>query len=233
MPENNAADLFDRVWKSDVYAGFSRNTSGRESTPFLDAFVSAVKGVNARPARVVELGAGSCDHALRCALEGFEVTAVEYSGVAVSAARERLIERAEGRLRIVQGDLCRFTESLADNSLAGLYANSVFHFLAEAERRAQYLRIRRSLVPHGVLAISFKAEGDALKKRGTVVEQTSAGSVIEGDDGIRRLFVTNPDALAEEMRDAGYLVEDVIRWSVPDYNVAGELGEFVGFIATA
>jgi trans-aconitate methyltransferase len=228
---NNSAELFDRVWRRGTYAGFSQNTSGQGATPFLDAFVHAVKELGARPSRVVELGAGSCDHAMRCALEGFETTAVEYSDVAVTSARERLVDRSNGRLRIVQGDLFAFTRQL-DRSLAGLYANSVFHFLSSHQRREQYRIIRDALVDHGVLAISFKAQGDALQKRGPVVEHTLAGPVVEGDDKIRRLFVTNVDALADEMRDDGYIVQDVIRWSVPDYNIASESGEFVGLLAT-
>ncbi|MDB4933638.1 MAG: hypothetical protein JWP87_610 [Labilithrix sp.] len=228
----NAAELFDRVWSRGTYAGFSQNTSGQGATPFLDAFVSAVKKLGAKPSRVVELGAGSCDHAMRCALEGFETTAVEYSAVAVTSARERLLHRSEGRLAIVQADLFAFTRKMISRSLTGLYANSVFHFLSSHERREQYRIIRDALIEHGVLAVSFKAEGDALQKRGSVVEDTPAGPVVKGDDEIRRLFVTNSDALADELRDEGYTVQDVIRWTVPDYNIASESGAFVGLLAT-
>jgi trans-aconitate methyltransferase len=229
---NSAAELFDRVWSRGTYAGFSQNTSGQGATPFLDSFVDAVKQLGATPSRVVELGAGSCDHAMRCALEGFATTAVEYSAVAVTSARERLLERSEGRLEIVQADLFAFTGTMAKSCLAGLYANSVFHFLSSKERREQYRSIRGALVERGVLAVSFKAQGDALQPRGSVVENTPAGPIVQGEDEIRRLFVTNIDVLADEMRDEGYCVQDVIRWSVPDYNIASESGEFVGLLAT-
>jgi trans-aconitate methyltransferase len=229
---NNAAELFDRVWSRGTYAGFSQNTSGQGATPFLDSFVRAVKKRGATPSCVVELGAGSCDHAMRCALEGFATTAVEYSAVAVTSARERLLDQSEGRLEIVQADLFAFTRKMMSRSLAGLYANSVFHFLSSHERREQYRIIRNALVHHGVLAVSFKAQGDALQKRGSVVENTPAGPVVEGEDDVRRLFVANIDVLADEMRDEGYSVQDVVRWSVPDYNIAGESGSFVGLLAT-
>jgi SAM-dependent methyltransferase len=228
---NDTAELFDLHWKRDTYAGFSENTNGERSTPFLDTFIREVKALGASAPKVVELGAGSCHHALRCALEGLATTAVEYSAHAVDAARARAEKLPGVPLAIVQADLSSFTQKLADESLAGVYANSVFHFLSADARRDQYRRVRRALVARGVLAISFKAEGDALQTRGAVVETTLAGPVIEGDDGIRRLFVADIDALAREMTDEGYAIESVIRWSVADYNIKNQAGAFVGLIA--
>jgi hypothetical protein len=231
---NETAELFDDVWRRGTYRGFSRNTHGERSTPFLDSFlreVKALKTLGANAPRIVELGAGSCDHALRCALEGLNTIAVEYSACAVAAARDRIGQQPNLPLEIVQADLFAFTAQLGASQLAGLYANSVFHFLSPEERRNQYRVIRGALVEQGVLAISFKAHGDALERRGSVVLDTPAGAVIEGDDGIRRLFVSNVDAMADEMRDEGYALHKVIRWSVPDYNIARERGEFVGLLA--
>lgn len=227
----STAELYARVWRRGQYAGFSNATSGETATPFLDAFIEAVKA-GGRPARVLELGAGSFDHALRCARDGLDVTAVEYSEVAVTSAKERLLHLAGGRLEIVRDDLFAYTGRLAPGSLAGVYSNAVFHFLSPEQRSEQYRILHDALHEHGVLAISFKAEGDALQSRGRVVELTPAGPVVEGDDGIRRLFVTDVEVLVDEMRDAGFVVQDVIRWSVTDYNVARERGEFVGLLAT-
>jgi hypothetical protein len=228
---NETAELFDDVWRRGEYSGFSQNTRGESSTPFLDAFLDQVKALSAKAPRLVELGAGSCDHALRCALEGFPTTAVEYSGVAVEAARDRMRRYPNLALEIVQADLLAFTAQLAPNLLAGLYANSVFHFLSPDQRRTQYRTARGALVERGVLAISFKAQGDALQRRGSVVEETAAGAVVQGEDGIRRLFVTHVEALADEMREEGYTVQRVIHWSVPGYNISNESGEFVGLLA--
>jgi hypothetical protein len=229
---SETADLFDDVWRRGTYSGFSRNTPGESTTPFLEAFVQEVRALGANVPRVVELGAGSCDHALRCAREGFATMAVEYSAVAVEAARERIRGCPDLPLEIVRADLFAFTAQLAHDHLAGVYANSVFHFLSTHERRSQYRLLRGVLVHRGVLGISFKADGDALQRRGKVVEETAAGSVVEGEDGIRRLFVARVDALAEEMQGEGYTVARTIRWSVPGYNVSNESGEFVGLLAT-
>jgi hypothetical protein len=229
---NETAELYDDVWRRGTYSGFSHNTLGQSSTPFLDAFLGAVKELGAHAPRIVELGAGSCDHALRCALDGVPTTAVEYSGAAVAAARDRARQHPDLPLEIVQADLFEFTAKLTGGQLAGAYANAVFHFLSADQRRSQYRALRGALVERGVLAISFKAEGDALQRRGSVAEETAAGPVVKGDDGICRLFVVEVDALAREMRDEGYSVRRVIRWSVPAYNIPTERGEFVGLLAT-
>jgi hypothetical protein len=230
--EHETAELFDHVWQRGTYSGFSHDTRGQSSTPFLEAFLREVKALEVEEPRIVELGAGSCDHAIRCAQEGFLTTAVEYSSVAVAAARERARRYPKLELEIVQADLCTFTAGLAPNHVAGFYANSVFHFLTAEERRKQYRNLRGALVRSGVLGISFKAHGDALEQRGSVVEKSAAGAVVEGEDGIRRLFVADVDQLAAEMRCEGYMIGQVIHWSVPGYNIASESGVFVGVLAT-
>jgi trans-aconitate methyltransferase len=229
---NETAELYAGVWQRGLYSGFSRNTRGESSTPFLDAFVHEVSELITDVPRVVELGAGSCHHALRLALAGLHTTAVEYSDVAVAAARQCARRFADVELEIVQADLFAFTAQLPESHLAGVYANAVFHFLSPDQRRNQYRVLRQALVVGGVLGISFKAEGDALQRRGSVVEETAAGPVVRGDDGICRLFVTCTDALKREMHEQGYTVKREIRWSVSDYNVPDESSEFVGLLAT-
>jgi trans-aconitate methyltransferase len=229
---NETAELYAAVWQRDLYSGFSRNTRGESSTPFLDRFVHEVGALKTEVPRVVELGAGSCNHALRLALSGFHTTAVEYSGVAVAAARQYARRFGDIQLEIVQADLLTFTAQLPSSHLAGVYANAVFHFLSPDQRRSQYRVLREALVERGVLGISFKAEGDALQRRGSVVEETAAGPVVRGDDGICRLFVTSVDALGDEMRAEGYTVRRATRWSVPDYNISDESSEFIGLLAT-
>jgi hypothetical protein len=150
----------------------------------------------------------------------------------VAAARDRARRYPDIPLEIVQADLFAFTAELSAGQLAGAYANAVFHVLSADQRRGQYRALRGALVERGVLAVSFKAEGDALQRRGSVAQKTAAGPVVKGDDGICRLFVVDVDALAHEMRDEGYSVRRVIRWSVPDYNISAQSGEFVGLLAT-
>jgi hypothetical protein len=229
--ENETAQLYENVWRRGTYSGFSHNTCGDRTTPFLEAFLREVKALDAKTPRIVELGAGSCDHSIRFAREGLATTAVEYSSVAVANARERVRHDRDLALEIVQADLFAFTAGLGSGRLAGVYSNAVFHFLTPQQRRSQYRVLRPALVERGVLAISFKAHGDALERRGSVVETTPAGDVVEGDDRIRRLFVAEVAPLAAEMRGEGYSVRHVIHWSVPGYNIASESGMFIGLLA--
>jgi hypothetical protein len=105
------------------------------------------------------------------------------------------------------------------------------HFFTENERVDLYKDLIKLQTAGGILAISFKAVGDALQTRGKVVEVTAAGEIVEGDDQIKRLFASQPGPLAAEITGAGYELLGSLTWSVPNYNVEGEDGCFVGFVA--
>jgi cyclopropane fatty-acyl-phospholipid synthase-like methyltransferase len=189
---------------------------------------------------VVELGAGSFDHAIRMAKEEDiikHVTAVEYSKTAVTSARKRLANFDAGvcsRLTLECNDLFSFVDKLEPNTLHGIYANSVLHFFTPKQRENFYRQAYKILVSGGLIAVSFKTMGDALYKRGELVEDTAAGVIIrDTTDHICRLFVspTGVNILADEIRSAGFRINSILQWSVPDYNIEGDDGQFVGFIA--
>lgn len=226
-----AAELFERVWSSDSYAGFSHGTTGAHATPFLDAFIAQVKRLGAARPRVAELGAGSGDHARRLHAEGFDVTAVEASEAAVRFMTDRTIS-AGGGLRVLQMDLLEYARGVSPGSLDALYANSVLHFLSPGERAELYGRLAGAFGGEGVIGVSFKAQGDALQERGSVVQETAAGAIVEdAADRVRRLFVRDPAPLVEELRAAGFREIGVVSWSVPSYNIEGRDGRFVGILA--
>jgi hypothetical protein len=234
---STAAELFDIIWKENKYKGFSHETVGESKTPFLDAFINQLPSDSAR---VVELGAGSCDHAIRMAKEEAiikQVTAVEYSETAVTSARKRLANFDAGigsRLIIECNDLFVFVNKLQPNTIHGIYANSVLHFFTPKEREDLYRQAYKALVNGDLIAVSFKAIGDALHKRGELVEDTPAGAVIcDITDHVCRLFVspTGVDVLAAELRSTGFHIISVLQWSVPDYNIQGDDSQFIGFIA--
>lgn len=204
----------------------------------MDAFIDQLP---LKGARVVELGAGSCDHAIRMAKENIHinaVTAVEYSETAVNAARKRLTNLDPdvcSRLTIQCNDLFIFLNQVESNSIDGIYANSVLHFLTPKQRQDLYYQAYKSLTNGGIIAVSFKAMGDALHKRGELVEETPAGVIIrDASDHICRLFVSpmGIEVLSVELQSAGFHMNSILQWSVPDYNIDGDNGQFVGFIAT-
>jgi hypothetical protein len=165
-----------------------------------------------------------------------EIIAVEYSQTAVNDAKARSIhldEAARRRLTIQCGDLFKCLEQYEENSLNGIYANSVFHFLSAEQRENAYKQSFKLLSVDGIIGVSFKFQGDALFKRGEVVEETDAGMIIrDKTDNIDRLFVspTGVDVLANELESCGFAIDSIIRWSVPNYNINGDNGLFVGFI---
>ncbi|UJR17238.1 hypothetical protein I4U23_004133 [Adineta vaga] len=233
---SDVAKLFDEVWKENKYKGFSHRTAGENKTPFLNQFIGQLP----IDARVVELGAGSFDHAFRMAKENNiikEVLAIEYSQTAVNDAKERathLDEHIRSRLTIQCNDLFKCLNQMKENSLQGIYANSVFHFLTKEQREQAYKQSFKILSAGGVIGVSFKFQGDALFKSGEFVEQTDAGIILcDKIDHINRLFVspTGVDVLADELQSVGFNVDSIIRWSVPNYNIEGDNGLFVGFIA--
>jgi SAM-dependent methyltransferase len=165
-----------------------------------------------------------------------KVIGIEYSQTAVDDARKRanqLEEDVQSRLQIQRGDLFTFFKEFDKNSLDGIYANSVFHFLTPLQRKDLYQECYQLLKSDGIIGVSFKFQGDALFKRGEIIEKTDAGTIIrDSNDNITRLFVSpsGVDVLANEIELAGFEISAIIRWSVPNYNIDGDQGLFVGFL---
>jgi len=224
------ANLYEKIWNQNLYQGFSKGTQGARSTSFLDAFIAQVKNLNKKLPKIVELGAGSGDHALRLVSENFDVTAIESSATAVRLMQDRL-KNESVRFSVFEKNLFQYVQSLEVAEWDGVYANAVFHFLTVAERLELYAKLFQVQHNNGILAVSFKGIGDALQKKGKLVEDTPAGPVVEGVDLVKRLYVSDPNPLIDEMRNAGYQFIETIEWSIPNYNIPGENGVFVGLLA--
>ncbi len=226
------AKLFEKVWSSGTYQGFSKDTMGAYTTPFLEVFIEEMKKLGRKQPTVAELGAGSGDHSLRFAAESFDTTAVESSQTATALMRQRIATAKDSvRFKVIEKNLFDYAKSMENGKLDGIYANSVLHFLTPTERKYLYTHLFRIQSPGGILGVSFKGFGDALQKRGKTVENTPSGPVVEGDDGVRRLFVTDSNPLIEEICGAGYEFIGLTQWNVPNYNVEGEDGVFLGLRA--
>ena len=229
------AKRFDAVWKNGKYDGFSSGTDGQESTPLLEAMLKRLHDSPEIWPHVIEGGAGSGDHSFTLARNGCRVTAVEYSEKAANRIKDRKQAQPcsyRDMITVVQNDLFRYLRNGAENAQA-FYANSVLHFFKPDERYEVYARIRELQPKDGLIAVSFKAEGDALQSRGEQVGEIEAGVLVRSrEDDITRLFVRNPIALAREIEQVGYLVPDsaIHQWDVQGYNHQGEAGKFVGFL---
>ncbi len=231
----DTADLFDGVWRSDAYAGFSEGKGeAGGTTPLLEAFISAVKHLPQEGRNVVEFGAGSGEHAIRLAQAHLPVTAVEWSPWAVERMQHRFASRIAGGVQfpqVVRANMFGYLQEQEGKGLDNVYANSVLHCLS-AQERAKFFELLAKSQRHGKFAaLSFKASGDALQESGEFVETTPAGDVLKGGDGIRRLFVADPMPIIREAQRFGLRVNSTLGWEVPDYNLRGKTGRFVGFLA--
>ncbi|MBI2108192.1 class I SAM-dependent methyltransferase [Candidatus Woesearchaeota archaeon] len=230
------AERFDAVWRDGRYDGFSRGTDGQTTTPLLETLLDNLDSPSGTLPHVVEGGAGSGDHSITIAQRGYRVTAVEYSPSAVEEIRANaqvLPPSCRDKIAVIQGDLLGYLRNGPDN-MSAFYANSVLHFFSSSERAEVYERVGGLQSAGGLIAVSFKAEGDALQGRGDAIDVTEAGVLVRSaEDGITRLFVRNTTPLARELEKAGYVItgDGVYKWDVQSYNYWGEAGKFIGFLA--
>ncbi|WP_186644220.1 class I SAM-dependent methyltransferase [Fluviispira vulneris] len=230
LKHEKTVDLYEEVWSKGVYRGFSLCTIGAHTTPFLDAFIKLVKEINKDPAKIIEFGAGSGAHSITLAKEGFTVTAIESSQTAVSLMKKRM-QNENINLNIIDMNIFDYLKTDIRDEFIGIYANAVLHFLTETERQKLYKNLIRIQTQNSILAVSFKGVGDSLQKIGTLQEHTDAGPIYMGKDKIKRLFVSNPFPLIQEIQKTGYEHIETLHWVIPDYNIQGEDSVFIGLIA--
>ena len=242
--ENNGigqAELFAQSWKDGTY-GERGESPLQGSTPLLESFIGYLKKKvqsDSRVPIVFEGGAGSGDHAIRLVQEGCYVIANEYSGVAATRIHEKgrsqLSRCDRTNLVVAQGDVLGWLRKKDLTPLDGFYANSVLHTFSPEERSAIYQAVHKIQPKGGVIAVSFKADGDGVQEGGIIREETKAGTVVEDKLGIGRLFVRNSEPLIEELVRAGYNHLETFTWDVAQYiavkNYHAGTRKFVGFLA--
>ncbi len=249
MPPLGQPQKYAQAWETGLYNGFSERTSARDSTPLLDGLIANLQKVNPKinsrklseretPSLILEAGAGLGSHALRLVQEGFSVIANEYSELAareIQHKKDRLTLSLQDRLQVARGDILDYLRTVGEGSIAGFYAHSLLHTFSDDERKRLYAEVRRVQPEGGIVAISFKAEGDYVQnKEGNTLKQTEAGPVITDLAGrINRLFVTNTFPLVRELEDANYQVFNIYRWDVPKKSIKNkrDYRKFVGLIA--
>jgi len=246
MDQMGSAATYRRLWESGTYDQSGSTSSSDASTPpsdgstpllisLIDALQQLRNGNRSIP-RVFEGGAGSGHHALLLAEAGFLVTANEYD-IRATKQMERLKERLgdPSFLEIVVGDVADGVRAQEQGSLSAFYANSLLHTFSVEERSNLYKDIRRVQVPRGLIAVSFKAAGDALQHEGTLVRETEAGQIVSDQYGIQRLFVAHLEPLTKELEAVGYRVIGTATWALAEYIAVKNYGpgerKFIGVLA--
>ncbi len=172
----------------------------------LRAFAASVAGGGA----VCDLGCGPCAHVTQLMADaGLAVTGIDISDVAIALARK---EHPGLDLRVMDASALSF----ADESLDGLLAVYLIHYLPQAEWTALFAECTRVLKPGGKLLVVAK-EGDsegfiadplggdvetfwsasppetleaAVKAAGLHVAETFVRDALAGEIPVRRIFMT-------------------------------------------
>ena len=224
MTGTGFAKTYADLWAAGTYGQSPDEASSQQATPLLEALIERLRRRASRIDRtphIFEGGAGSGDHAILLTRAGFLVTANEYNGIAIARIQQKKASLPEpSKLKVVQGDVLDCIRIQEERSLSGFYANSLVHTFSPEQRRTLYHEINRAEDLNGIIAVSFKADGDAVQSVQSTANgarRTEAGSIIVDEYGIERLFVSDPRPLIRELSIAGYKTTCICSWSVADY----------------
>lgn len=224
---------WDEVTNGYHFAG----RTGEQNTPLLDALKKRLE-LRVKPRTVIDAAAGSGDHtiALASQVEHAHIYAVDSNPKATTSLRAKL---ADPTIQLREGSKVAVeTVNIFDHLgrrrrqrrfVDAFYANSFVHVLPIAERRRLYAFVRGLQSQGGLIAVSFKAQGDAMQGKGRTAGKDKRGVYETDKYGLRRLFVSHTEPLMQELQDVGYNVTPVEPWSTPDYDFKGGIGKFVGF----
>jgi SAM-dependent methyltransferase len=143
-----------RCWDESYAAGALPWDTG-EPEPLLVEFVAAGR---VRPARTLEIGAGTGTNALWLAERGFEVLGIDVASLAVERATAKLNGRAL-RCRFATQDF--LATAPPDGPFQFVFDRGCFHVFDEPEERADFaVRVAAILAPGGLwLSLIGSTEG--------------------------------------------------------------------------
>ena len=126
------AEFWDQFFQRRLEAGDDLDWAGRWTEPFLVPLREA--GVRT----VLELGCGTGNDAARLAGEGYEVTAVDLSGAAITRAQERYGALA----RFLVADIAR-PLPFPDGGFDAVMSNVALHMFSDAVTRVVFAQVGR------------------------------------------------------------------------------------------
>lgn len=140
-----------------VYAREAETYADLPSTPQESGALDTFMGMLPTGASVLDLGCGPGLHAARMAAAGYRLTCWDASPEFIAAARSRGLD----------AELREFGELEADAAFDGVWASFSLLHAPKAEFPGHLARIRRALVPDGVLFLGLKlGEGERRDRLG-------------------------------------------------------------------
>jgi SAM-dependent methyltransferase len=150
-------ELRERAW--DGFWGERRDAGGlqpggltRWGEPYLKA---------AHVTTVVDLGCGPARDMAYLLEQGYTVTGVDCSAVAIELAEKTISRRAgaaRARARLVRSDLVDFLAEVPSGSVDAVHAATTYQGLTEGELRRLIREIHRILVPRGLHLWSVRTD---------------------------------------------------------------------------
>jgi SAM-dependent methyltransferase len=117
--------------------------------------------------QVLELGCGTGRDARAFAADGYLVTAVDYSAIAIDRARHEPENPTNVRFR--RSDALSAVRDTLSDSLDAVYAHAVYMMLPEDELVAVVREVRRVLHPGGLHLFAVRATSDPVAGQGEAV----------------------------------------------------------------
>jgi ubiquinone/menaquinone biosynthesis C-methylase UbiE len=138
--------------QGEIHAQWQSDYLNTDLDRFYDlAFADILRVIKARPTdRVLDAGCGYCYHTLRLARSGALITAVDFSNVALTAARQTIAHAGKAdKVELKQADLTALP--FADNSFEFVISWGVIMHVPEMEKALTELA--RVLKPGGILVL--------------------------------------------------------------------------------
>ncbi len=132
-------------------------------------FAQFAAGYFPRRGQILDLGAGQGQDTRYFAQRGYNVTAVDFSDVAIKIAKEKLPQNAEQRVQIIKHDL-RDPLPLADHEFDAVYASLSLHYFDTATTIKIFNEIYRVLKLGGIFACMLNSVHDPEYRSGPAIE---------------------------------------------------------------
>jgi SAM-dependent methyltransferase len=199
-----SSGYWDEYFAGRKRAGTDLDWGGRWTEPFLPWPRSA------HAEKVLELGCGTGNDAMRLAALGFEVTATDFSPEAIATASARFADRG------IAFEIVDVTERLpfTDGQFDAVMANVSLHMFSDVVTRRVFAEIARVVRHHGLLLFHVNSEGDRELRalRRPVAQELEPNYVLEEAGQTVRFFSRN--YLLDVLE--GWAVEELERLEISD-----------------
>jgi ubiquinone/menaquinone biosynthesis C-methylase UbiE len=141
----------------EVYKGTPPWDIGRPQP----VFEALIKDGEIKPGRALDIGCGRGDNAIMLAMNGCDVTGIDFVEVAISDAKEKAMER-HVKVNFVVGNVLQMDRLFSEAEFDVIIDSGLFHVMTDEERPVFVQQVHRVLKPGGkyfMLCFSDKEPG--------------------------------------------------------------------------